>query len=209
MKTLFAMGFGSPQDIWGSMRPSPVFLGSPSLGRGLTASEIDQYTAKISAGRQKLAQINAWMDSKRAAQPIGWKLFDDEALQSNFFNWLKTANNEQASVDRIWEEITNPSSADYDVSQDDLIWTNDWATQINWMTGAMEDYGGAKAGPVVGPKPAIKPGRMAPYQPGVTPGAMPGILPPAPEPTVLGIPKNTLLIGAGVVGVGALIAALV
>jgi len=193
MKSMFlAHGFQS-NNLFTLRHPS-MGQRRPSLGRGLTAAEIDQYTAKITTGRQKLARINAWIESKRAAQPFGWTLFDDEALQANFFNWQKTANTEEDSVARVWEVLTNPSSADYDVNQDDLIRTNDWATMINWMTGAMEEYGMKKPGAVVGPTPGVKP------------GALPGAMPTAPSK---GVSTNDLLVGGAIaLGVGALLYAI-
>lgn len=204
MKTLFSMGFQS-YDPFTVRHPSlGQFQGleSPSLGRGLSAAEIDQLTALITTGRQKLARVNAWIESKRAAQPFGWKLFEDEALQANFFNWLSTANNEQPNADRVWEVLTNPSSADYDVNQDDLILTKDWAQMINWMTSAMEDYGGAKPAPTM-----VKQGPMIDPRTGLP---IPGTTKPvAVQPsTVGGIPTSTLLWGGGAIAAAIALAAI-
>ena len=212
MKTLFAFGFKASHDVWDRRTVGGVFLGqgparrSPSLGRGLSAAEIDQLTAMITTGRQKQARINAWIESKKAAQPFGWKLFDDDALQANFFNWQSTANSEEDSVARIWEGITNPSSADYDVDQDDLIRAKDWANMVNWMTGAMEDYGGR-----VTTTPATTPTNL----PGIAPmtpvtGVKPGIKPAnpllvAPEPKILGVPQNTFVVGAGALAIAGIL----
>jgi hypothetical protein len=195
MKTLFSMGFQA-HDPFTFRHPSMGQSLAFQLGRGLSAAEIDQLTALITTGRQKLARVNAWIESKKAAQPFGWKLFEDEALQANFFNWMSTANSEEPSVNRVWEVLTNPSSPDYDVNQDDLIMTKDWAQMINWMTSAMEDYGGVKptAAPIA-KQPMIDPRTGLPIAPTRATAAQPS--------TVAGIPTSTLLWG-GVAVAGAI-----
>jgi hypothetical protein len=205
MKTIFSMGFQAHNPFSGRHPGMGQFSGlqSPSLGRGLSASEIDAYMKKITEGRQKLARIEAWIESKKAAQPFGWTLFgDNEALQANFFNWQKTAASEEGNVARVWSEITNPTTADYDVASEDLILTNDWATQINWMTGAMEDYGGVKPTPTIAKRPMIDPRTGLP---------MPTTMPTAQTSTVGGIPTGTLVLGGAAllaaIGIAALLKA--
>lgn len=170
-----------------SMIPSRSFFGGSELGRALTSAEIDDLTAKISAGRQKLARINAWIESKKAVQPFGWKLFDDEALEANFWNWSKTAASEEDSVARVWAEITNPTTVDYDVNQDDLILTKDWINMVNWMADAMERYG-----------TSVKPGAITTTPPGGR--TSPGTTTQKPS---TGIPTKDLITYGGI-GLGAI-----
>lgn len=200
MKTLFSMGF-QPYD--------PFTIRHPLLGqafrRGLTADEIDQYTAKITAGRQKLARINAWLESKRGTRD--WVVFEDETRNALFFNYLKTANSDEPSVERVWNEITNPTTASYEVAVEDIIRTNNWANMINYMTIDMEDAQKMQ--------PVAQPGRVTqgPIDPRtgrpVIPTTKPGMMPTTTAQTQGGgIPTGVLLLGGGAIAAAIALAAL-
>lgn len=142
------------------MRPAMGFKVSrgATLGRSLSSAEIDAYTATIESGRKKLARINAWINSKRAAQPFGWTLFDDAQVQTNFYNWMDTMNSDQPAVDRVQAMIEDPVSADYEIPDGDLDRVDEWALMVEYMTQAMQQYGtGVKPGSIVGPTPGRTP----------------------------------------------------
>lgn len=178
-----------------SMVPSRTFMGGAELGRSLTSAEIDSYTSKISGGRQKLVRINAWIDSKKAAQPFGWTLFDDSQVQANFYSWMDTMNSDQPSVDRVSSMLENPAGADYDIPDSDLDRTDEWALMIDYMTQAMKQYGtGVKPGQIVGPTGGTVPS-----------GTRPGTKLPAPLPSTGISTKDALTYGGIGLGTVALI----
>src|ERR1043166_983631 len=194
MKTLFATGFGNARNPWFDMHPAGVPLGSAQLGRPLTASEIDQYTAKIVQGRQKLAPIPALIAARIDADPMLQKTINDPVVQKNFWDFMDLANKDQYYVDQTWDMLQNPTSADYDIPDENLGRTDEWALVIDDLMYVPQNYGKG----FVGPKPAAGP---IPVIPGVTPGANIRTSPPAlpgAQPMVLGVPQNTFLIGAGV-----------
>jgi hypothetical protein len=212
MNSIFAaQGFQRSNTFMGS----PLRLRGASLGRGLTASEIDSYTAKITDGRAKLAKINAWLDAKRAAQPFGWTAFNDEVSNRNFFGWMDTIGADQYGADNTWAMIQNPSSGDYDIPDDYLWRTDEWAMVINTAYNAMIQSGGAVPTTSPASRPAGAAAVMPPYNPlsptgGKVPSTYPGAYPPgmtAPKST--GISTQDILVGGGIaLGVGALLYAL-
>jgi len=206
MKTLFATGFEISRNVWTSTGPSGAYLGAGAeLGRPLTAAEIDGFTSKIAQGRQKLAAVRAFIAARIDADPMLQRTFNDAVVQRNFWDYLDLINKDQYYADRVWDQIQNPSSAEYDIPDNDLDYTNEWAQVVDIVYSAMQQYGGAP--------PVARPGAIGPtgLPTGVAPkkGVAPGAMPMAPQPMILGIPQNTFLIGAGLAGLGLLAVALV
>lgn len=207
MRTLFETGFGNSRNPWVSAAPSGAFMGSASLGTPLSAAEIDSYTSKIQQGRAKLAQLRAWIAARIDSDPMLQKTINDPVVQKNFWDFMDIVNKDQYYVDQTWDMLQNPTSADYDIPEENLGRTDEWVTVINDLMYVPQNYGKTAI-----PGVTLAPGAIPGAVPGALPGARPGALPPKltqpVQPMILGVPQQTFVIGAGVLGLGLLVAAL-
>lgn len=178
MKTMFTVDNFS-KDMWRG----------PSLGDPLTAAEIDDLMSKITAGRQRLAQVRQWIASKIDADPLLARTFNDPVVQRNFWDYLDLVNTDQSYVDRTWEALQNPVSADYDIPNENVQRTDDWSKAVDILYGAMREYGNVQTTTPIGTTP-VKPAAKA------------------PEAKILGVPQNAVILGGGILAAGLLIALL-
>jgi hypothetical protein len=200
MKTMFAVGFQVSQNVWDRRTVSGTFLGQARpkvLGETLSSAQIDQYTAKIANGRQKLAQLRKWIASRIDADPMLARTFNDAVVQKNFWDFDDIVTKDQWYVDQTEDALRNPPSADYDIPTENLGRTDEWAQVIDNMVWGMNEYGKVPltTTPITGVRPAIKP------------GAKPGNpLATVPETKILGVPQGQFVLGAGVVAIGGILA---
>lgn len=192
MKTMFAVGFQVSHNVWDKRTVSGTFLGQARpkvLGETLSRAQIDQYMSKITAGRQKLAQLRQWIASRINADPMLVRTFNDPVVQKNFWDFDDIVTKDQWYVDQTEDALRNPTSADYDIPEENLARTDEWAQVIDNMIWGMNEYGKV---PLTSPvKPGVKPGN-----PLLTP----------PESKILGVPQGQFVIGAGVVAIGGILA---
>lgn len=193
MKTFFAVGFEPTKDLWDRRTVAGTLLGQAhTMGRPLSSQEIDAYISKIQTYRRKLAQVRTWIASRIDADPMLSKTFSNPVVEKNFWDYMDLINKDQYYADQTWEALQNPVSADYDIPEENLSRTDEWAQVIDIVYGAMQEYGAARPG--IAPKPG-------------KPGA-PTILtaPPAPEPKILGVPQTTFVVGTGIAAIAGILA---
>lgn len=191
MKTLFALGFQASYDLWDRRTVAGTYLGrsQPRLGIPLTGAQVDEYTRKITQGRQKLAQLRSWMAARTGNDPTLTRTFNDPVVEKNFWDFIELVTKDQYYVDRVWEAIQNPTGPEYDIPENDLAYVDEWAQVIDNLMYAPQNYGGGR--------PAVIPGAV----PGTTPGAALR----TPPKQILGVAQDTFVLGAGALAIAGIL----
>lgn len=166
-------------------RPAPARR--PVLGVQLSSEERATTLTKIAAGSQKMAQVRKWIASRIDQDPMLLRTFREKYISDNFWGYDDLVVKDQWYVDQTSKQLQSANSQDWDVPEENLARTDEWAQVIDIMHAAMQEYGAALA-----------PGARPPV-----PGAV------ATPPPSGGLKTTDLLVGGAVaVGLGVLIAAL-
>lgn len=213
MKTMFDNGF----------RPGHMFFGStlaPSLGqvtlRGLGQSGIDQaqrdqMLALINDAQAKYDVVHKWIAAYIDTDPMLAKLLGQ--YKDNFWSFSDLAEQRQGEADFVYRQFSTDDPQVWNtVTQKDLGYVDtDWKMSIDQLYNAILLVDPAYLQPPIGRKTgaAVTQGPGAKPVPGV-PAPKPGTLQaPAPGSTILGMSKQTALIGGAVaVGAGVILYAL-
>lgn len=212
MKTLFSVGFQSNNPF--TVR-HPSLKGASSQGRaiplmGQETSEFEHIAdaeaqanadlrAKLSAiitkGNQKLAQVNAWIQTQYTKDPTLLATFKEQYVAENWRGYDDIVTKDQSYVDLAAQKIASQDPRNWDFSEDMIGRVQEWDQVIDIMVAGMQQYGGIKATipNKLAPLTKITGVTGAPIQTRIAPGATITTPPPAE-----GISPKTLLIGGGV-----------
>lgn len=159
MKTLFQMGYFSNDVFRGNAALAPVALaGTPSarLGELLDASGRSRVLAAIAAGTQRMAEVRKWIASLIDRDPMLARTLRDQVVVDNFWAYDDLVVKSQWYVDQTAAQLSSDDPAQWDVPEENLARTDDWARSIDILHGAMREYGGnqptGSSGITVAPK---------------------------------------------------------
>lgn len=171
---------------------SPRISGRHFMGVVLSRSQRDETLAKIAAGTQKLAQVRGWIASRIDQDPMLLRTFREKYISDNFWGYDDLVVKDQWYVDQTQAKLQSQDPAAWDLPEEHLARTDDWARAIDIMHGAMVEYGGATG-----------------MRPGAAPATTTRITTPPPPAAPAGISTSDLLIGGAVaVGLGLLVSAI-
>jgi hypothetical protein len=191
MKALFTAGFSHSRSVWRGDHPVGALMGSPMLGQDtnkLDEAYRNKYLGKIGVYLNKQQAMNAVI-ALATNDPTAFRNYV-QGDAAAFLSAMYEAQGYFPDVQRTYARLQSDSPDQWYATSSEMDNSENWTRDIDKMYAIFQSR---------------FPGGQLPARAGMAPGAA---MPAAPQAQILGIPQNTFLIGAGIVGLGILAAVL-
>lgn len=205
MRSMFTSTFQPARKLQG-YRPVFSAPARPALGAAVSEAARTALLDKVQTGENRLAAVRKWIASRIDLDPMLLRTFGQQHVSDNFWGYSELVEKDQYYVDQA-VQILNDDLSGWDVSEEISSRTDEWATAIDIMYGAMQQYGKT---PLTTPAGAPIQNTVAPTTGGTVPPATPtggGKIPAGASvntpPPSTGFPTKEVLLYGGI-GLGAL-----